>query len=494
MKRILSTNAAVALTLSILLLSCSDNPAVRLRYEAEKMYFDAEKELKEAQTFSRQLSASQIGQLHPAYSECIEFCYNALDSIDAIHYPVEHNELQYLTYQSSMRLSRLFFSVRQLDSSIAISNRLLKEVSLKRPELLPTCLNLGQALQASGQWDSALTVYNYVINEFYPPMDNLGELILPAFTLPRHVYRIVSTIGDSAASAGEFSRAVAYYSKLADDHPGTKLFAAACVTLADLYDETRQWDLELKTLAIVADSSLPGFENVLLRMADVYGGRLDKFDTALAIYTNLLDGLQPDDTATAPTILFKICLVKMDQEKYEESRAIISRLKKDYPMFFASTPMPQYTLARSLEMEGNWERAESEYSLLIEKYRGSDEAMMALLYMIDYLREIGRTTESNRWFQEAEKHYTEVAFRRAGTLAEAKAMFYRAELRRRNEEYQRSADILLELFNKFPESEPGRQALLAAANLYRDELKDRATGDSLINVWKRYLPNAGSGL
>ena len=494
MKRKLSTNTAVALILSIFLLSCSDNPAVRLRYEAEKMYFDAEKKLKEAQAFSRQLSASQVDQLYPVYSECIEFCYNALDSIDATIYPVEHNELQYLTFQSSMRLSQLFFSVRQLDSSITISNRLLKEVPLKKPQLLPTCLNLGQTLQASGQWDSALTVYNFVIEEFYPPIDNLGELILPAFTLPKHVYRIVSTIGDSVASVNEFNRAVAYYRKLADDHPGTKLFAAAHLTLADLYDETRQWNLELEALAAVADSSLPGFENVLLRIADVYGGRLNKFDTALAIYDNLLDGLEAGDTTTAPTIVFKICLIKMDQGKYEESRGIINRLKKDYPKFFASTPMPQYTLARSLEMEGKWQRAESEYSLLIEKYRGSDEAMMALLYMIDYLRERGRTTESMRWFQQAEKHYTEVAFRGTGTLAEAKAMFYRAELRRRNKEYQRSADILMELFNKFPQSEPGRKALLAAANLYRDELKNKATADSLMNVWKQYLPNAGSGL
>jgi tetratricopeptide (TPR) repeat protein len=359
---------------------------------------------------------------------------------------------------------------------------------LTHNQLLPTCLSLGQALQASGRWDSAMVVYNYTIAEFYPPVDNMGELVLPAFHLPAHLYRVFDALGDTKGAAREFARAEEYYRRVIGQFPDTKLSRAAHLTLADLYDETRQWKNELAELSTLVDTTMPGYQNILLRVADVHGGGLREFDTALSIYNHLLERLGTDDTAgMGPEILFKISLVRMEQKKFDEARSVIGRLKRDYPKYYDTVPMPQYTLARSFELDDKWERAESEYGLLTKKYLDSDEAMMALLYMIDYLRNKGRTAESQAWYDKAEKYYDDAALRGRGTLLEARAMFYKAELRRRKADYAAAAEILLTLFGKFPDTEPGQKAIMAAATLFRDNLGDSRKADSLLNLRKQYL-------
>lgn len=459
------------------------------------MLFDAEKYATQLQGPSNRLDQRQMALVYPAFHDCIEYCYKALDSIETETYPVEHKELKYLAYKSSLKLSQLFYSTKQYDSSIAVLNRLLGNLSLSENQLLPTYLNLGQALQASGYWDSALVVYNITINEFYPPVDNLGELVLPAFHLPKHLYRVFRALGDSSGAAREFARAEQYYRRVITEFPDTKLSAAAHLALADLYNETRQWERELIELSSLVDSTASAYPALLLRMADAYGGGLREFDTALTIYNFLLDRIGPGDTSgMAPEILSRISLLRMEQKNYDGARLTLGRLKTDYPKYYDTVPMPQYTLARSLELEGKWERAESEYGLLIEKYRGSDESLMALLYMVDYLRDRGRTGESQIWFDKASSYYEDMARRGQGTLLEAKAMFYRAELLRRKADYAAAAEILLALFDKFPDTDPGQKAIVAAAGLFREKLGDSRKADSLINVGRLYIPNlVGTG-
>lgn len=480
--------------LTPLLTSCSENPALSLRYQAEKKYFQAEKAHQELRDHSRPLSATELGGLMVLYKDAADFTFAAMDSVDATVYPAEFSELKYLAYKASWQLAQIQLTARQFDSSVQTLNRLITDIQPDESQLLQTCLRLGQTLQIAGRWDSARAVYNFTIEEFYPPLDNLGELITPALNLPGHLYLVVLASGDSVAAAREFKRAESYYRKLIQDHPGTKLAAAGHRALAELYDKTRQWQKEVNELAAVVDPASPNYRDISLRMADLLGGRLRKFDTALTIYDNLSGSLSPEDSSLKPMLRFKTALVKMDQKRFGETRDIINSLKEEYPRYFDSTPMLQYTLARSLELEGKWERAETEYSLLIEKFGGTDEAMMTHLYMLDYLRAKGRTVEAQRWYESAEKHFDDAAYRGRGTAMEAKALFYKAELSRRNKDFNRAAEILVSVFAKFPTSEPGQKALEAAADLYRIQLDNPVKADSLLSQLRRHLSNIAGGL
>jgi tetratricopeptide (TPR) repeat protein len=168
--------------------ACSDNSAVGIRYEAEKKYYAAEQALKDVRSEGGQLQVNGFAEVYIFFRDANDFCYAGLETIDQTTHPVEFNELRYLTVRSSLKLAQLFYTARKFDSAQTTLNRLLKEVQLSQKQRLPIYLYMGKTLQASGNFDSALVVFDFVIQDYYPPIDNGGEIVMGAFTLPTQIY------------------------------------------------------------------------------------------------------------------------------------------------------------------------------------------------------------------------------------------------------------------------------------------------------------------
>jgi len=459
--------------------SCSDNPALRSRYEAEKRFDHAERTLKNVLALNSNLTPSTLAQVSGEYRNLLAFCVNSLKSTDSMRYPVEYNELTYLAYQTSNRLGQLYYSSGQADSCILLFNRMLNTLSLSGAQLANAYINLGQTLQSSNMWDSALVVYDNAIERFYPPIDKAGEIIFPVFNLPTHIYRVLSYLRDTAAARNRFNQAENYYRNLVTDYPGTKVAIASHSNLASMYDDSRQWRKEIAELNAIADPSKPSYLTILIRKADIYGGQLGKFDTAMALYNETLDRLKPEDSAMKPEVQFKIAILKMDQKEYAEARAQIEMIKKLFPDYYAATPAIQYTYARAYELDGKWNLAQNEYDLLIEKYRYSEEAMQTYLYLVKYFRDHGRTSEADKWHRDAEQYFSALESSGAGRQDEARALLYKADLYRLDKNWTKTAQTLQTVFNKFPRTSQGSSALAEASEIYRTQLNNPQKADSL---------------
>ncbi|HWR83782.1 MAG TPA: tetratricopeptide repeat protein [Candidatus Deferrimicrobium sp.] len=482
--------------LSISLNSCGNSEAIRLRYEAEKALHQAEKQLEDTGIKPELVDPQMRKAIAASFAHVVQLCYRSLNSVDSLRSPVEYRELQILAFRSSTRLSQLNYAAKRFDTCVAILNEFLTHVKPGGSAALATYVNLGQALQASRHWDSALVVYNYAVQNFYPPADDSGEVMLSLFSLPAHIYRVTEISGDSLAARQKFADAERYYSGLISGYPNTRLAVASRAMLSRLYDQTGQWEKALAQMQLVAESppadqkSAPGRSGssanlaVRLRIADVYAARMKDFAQAIRLYNEILDSLGPDDSLSRALVMFKISLVDMEQGRYAEARQKLIDLKENYPRFYVGTPMAQYAMARSFELEGNWNRAEIEYTFLIQHYRGSDEAMSTYLYVANLLDKQGRAPEAARWYREAEQYFDEAAAQGAGTIGEAKALAFKADLYYQKKEWPKAAEILLTLFEKCPQSDPGRRALLKASAIYRNILKEPARADSLIEVLK----------
>ncbi|MCK4372180.1 MAG: hypothetical protein KAW61_03490, partial [candidate division Zixibacteria bacterium] len=107
------TIAAVAmLVIALSLISCSDNRAVRLRYEVERLYYQADRQMKDAASAPEQSRTAIRKSAADAYGETLEFSLSVLDSISSTEHPVEHREIRYLAFQSANRLASLYFRAR----------------------------------------------------------------------------------------------------------------------------------------------------------------------------------------------------------------------------------------------------------------------------------------------------------------------------------------------------------------------------------------------
>lgn len=471
--------------LSILLVinSCSDNPAIRMRYQLEKEYHQAEKMLEEARSFQQVLKPEQLDQLIPVYNNLVDHCFMALDTIDREQTPVEANEINYLTYQSASRLSQLYFAAKTFDKSIELFNRLLEKGNLSLENEMMTRINLAQTYQTAGNWDKALEIYNQSFEKYYPPLLKSGDIIFPVFNMPSNIFRQYLSQGDKQKAEIEFEKAEEYYLGFTRDFPNTKLDIASRANLARLYDESGQWKKAIEQLSHLEDTTMVSYSQVLLKKGEIYAEKLKDYNKAIETYNRIFDILPADDTLMAPIINYHIAMVKLSQGEYDEVRKILNETKKIYPLVYSSSPRFIFTYARSFELGNKWQRAETEYNLLIEKYRGSEEAMTALLFITDYYRKNNRAVEYEKNFNRALEYFLQVASVNRGNPYEASGLIFAADLFARDEQWDKSCSYLLDIYQKFSDSEIGHKALARAINIYRNKLSDPKKADSLSAIY-----------
>lgn len=479
--------ALLIVLFAVMINGCSDNNALKMRYEAEQKFHQAENVLKKASIRPELITDAELEQIQQLYVDVIDFTLSSLKNVDAKKYQAEYNELQHLAFQSTNRLANLLYSLRKYRQAKGYLVRLLDEVELPNMQLLATKLNLGKAYQASGNWDSALVTYNVILEQFYPPVDEQGEVLLSLFNLPSHIYKIENMSGNKERAETEYNRAITYYSGLVRAFAATKVGTASRASLARLYDHTGNWEKEIEQLSMMLDSTAATYTSIRMKIAEIYGTRLKQFDRSLGMFDEIftsLEGKMADDTLFIPVVHFKKAMVRMEMKDYSTARQILFDIKENFRAYFAGNPKAQYAIARSFELDNNWKRAEVEYNYLIENYRGSDEAMASFLYIAKYLKDAGRIDESQRWYDDAEKYYNQVAALGEGTLSEAMAKVYLADLYQSQDKWDKSAEMLLQIFDKYSQTEPGRKAILKASAIYRSKLKNDIKADSLIEVFK----------
>lgn len=475
------------LLLIFALCACSGNKPLQARYNAEKMFYEAENTLKDARALSTNLSVEQSTEITNLFTKLVSYCYTQIDQIDSSLNPVEFNEFNYITYQAVTRLSQLYFLNKNYNKCIEITNKLLTKIRIPAQQKAAVYINLGQALQSAGNWDSSYAVYNNALEKFSPPLTNTNEIIGSIFNLPLYVYRVVNYIKDKNAVSFEITKTENYYLNLVHDFKGNKLETASRSNLAKLYEETGQWKKELSQLQLLTNPTSKSYFTVLLKTADIFGGKLKKYDTALTIYNYILENTADTADDMRSILMFKKSLVQIDLGNFEQARTLLHKIKSTYPNIYNQSPLFQYNLARSFELQNNWNRAEQEYNLLLEKFKGSSESMMTLLYLVDHFKKQNNTQEKDRWFAKAESYFNELAKSGTGRLLEARAMLYLADLYNRNDYFEKSAQILTTIFEKYPETDPGKQALIKSIRLYQNKLHNPQKADSLLQQLKLTL-------
>lgn len=473
--------------IGLLILACATNEAIKSRYELEKKFYAIEKFLKDSQIKPELNNQETANRLHDLYRDFINHAYTSLDNIDSTLNPKEYDDITNMVFAATRQYSQILFSERTYDSCLYLIDRLINKTSLKNYQRMTAYVSMGQTLQVAGRWDSAIVIYNYAVKNFYPPVSADSGIAYDLFNLPLHVFNIYQQTGDSLNARKYFVDAERYYQTLIKDFPESEFYVAARSNLARLYYNDGRWRQAIEQLSNLVDSTGIINPSANMKIADIYAVELRKLDTALLIYDFIEKHLSPRDSLFKPVLLHKKSMVYLEKKQYTQTRTVLIELANQYPAYYEYYPTPQYIKARSFELEGNWSRAETEYKFLIENYPGTREAMSTHLYLARKLDELGRKGEASRWREKAENYFNEIASQNRGTLKEATALSYRAEMFRQDGNWLSTAVTMTEIFDKFPQTEIGQRAVLTAAEIYRQKLNNPVKADSLIAQFRQSL-------
>ena len=224
------------------------------------------------------------------------------------------------------------------------------------------------------------------------------------------------------------------------------------------------------------------------RIADIQASFKHDYKASIKSLDEIESSLSGRDSIFIPVTRFKKGLIHLEQGQTARARDIFTEIQGDYPGYYQANPRVQYMKARSFDMENNWDRAETEYKYLVERFGDSREGLATAIYLAQQLTQKGRESEAKDWYTEAEHQITLLASRGAGTTREALALTYKADLYRAQDRWSDAAQTLTTAYDKFPTEKIGRDCLLAAVEIYRGKLKQPQTADSLMIILKKNLP------
>jgi tetratricopeptide (TPR) repeat protein len=278
---------------------------------------------------------------------------------------------------------------------------------------------------------------------------------------------------------------------LIKEWPNSLLATASRSNLARLHVDLGEWDDAIQNLEMLKDSTGRVDMQAALLIADILASGKKDFNTAVARYNVLMNRIT--DSTQLALLMTRIGRAYFEGREYEKCREIMGELKRKYEKFYNTSPVPLNYIARSFAAEGEWELAENEFRWLISNYSGTEEAFNAHLLIADYYAGINEKRQVEAWYRRAEEFYDRMTRQHYGTVIEASALSYSAEIARREENWEKAADLLTQIFNRFPQTEIGRSALLKAVTIYRERLNKPELAEELMNQLKTELSPLSSG-
>jgi tetratricopeptide (TPR) repeat protein len=465
------------------MIGCGGDRSKSIRFEGERLLRDAEKIYGTA-SIKPNLADRQLWQnIKQAYLDVTSYCWKYIDSIPADN--AERGELETIAFMSVNRLSAIYMAERQYDSTIAVINTLLTFTHLKGNELLTSRLNLARAEQARGNMIQATNIYNSIIDTFYPPVDEKNAIITAVLNLPFELVRINRILGDTAAVTVNSKSAQNYYGRLIRDWPNSALETAARSNLARLLADQGNYDAAIDNLKMIKDSTGQTDFEVGLAIANLMANGKKDYNGAIALIDEFI--ARTKDSLRLPFLLTQKGITYFDNKQYAKAREIMTTIKDKYRRFYKYSPIPQNYYAMSFAKEGRWDLAEDELRWLTENYPATEPAFNSFLTLADHYQEIGNKDFAVNWFKKGDEFYDKMIRENKGTAIEASALSYKAEVARRQDLWENAIKALMDIANRFPDSDIGRQSLINTAAIYREKLGNPAKADSLINAVRREL-------
>jgi len=490
-KNSLLRNGCFILILVLLFGGCSSDRGKLIRFSAEKLLHKANR-LHDKAGIKPELGNEQLwSEVKQAYIAVTDYCWKHIDSLPESRYPVERNELEAAAFTAVNRLSGIYFSEKNYDSAVTYLNQLLTLTQLEGQQLLTTRVNLARIRQAKGDWDEAMAIYHSIIDTFYPPVDNQNKVLVQVLNIPMELVRSYLIISDTLGVLAESQSAKSYYNRLIKEWPNSVLATAARSNLARLHVDLGEWDSAIENLQFLKDSAGQVDLQAALLIGDILASGKKDYLRAVSQYNGIMARVA--DSTQRALLMTRIGRAYFEGKQYEKCREIMGEIKRYYERFYNTNPTPLNYIARSFAEEGNWEMAESEFRWLISNYSGTEDAFNAHLMIIDHYKKVNEKRQVEAWNRRAEEFYERMSRQHYGTSIEASALSYSAEIARREEKWEKAADLLTQLYKRFSQTETGRSALIKAATIYREKLNQPEVADELMNRLKAELSPLSAG-
>lgn len=448
----------------LILISCSsENMQTKEVFVSEKMFFEAEKIKQNILTNPDIASPEQYEKVEQAYRAIIDqFGSKITDS----------PQIQGVVRRSWLTLAQLSLLQKKIENAIQVYQEIIDKVNNDRELCAVAQFSLAEAFERTDRFDEAIDSYQRVIRD-YPPV--MSDTLLPNFRIlqtPIYIARLYRVKGRNDLAEQQYVQARQYYEGVTKKYPGTEIAMAAHNQIAMTYSDQGNWQQAIAVLNDIIRQypEQPNLIGIKFSLASIYDQQLRQSDRALDIYWEIIQQYPADPS------LGKVYLamgnVYFKQNRYTEARDCFSKVLQNYRNDGDAAINAQTAIAKSYENEGNWTKALNEYQWIVENYPKSMQALNIPLYIADYYIKTDQQDLARTAFENAVRHYQQIADQYPNTMLAAVALDYSVPGYANIEDWDGAARTLRKLADMDIPAQNKIKTYLTLENIYEEKLKD----------------------
>lgn len=481
------------LLLIVIAAGCSQDRAAEVRYDMEKLTFEARKISEKISIQPQLATAADSLALRTAYRNILDYYFAHRGDPGIAENDSLTNEINRLALQAEIQTARLYMAARKPDSAIDAYRRVGVDIPVTRPDAINAGLELALAYRATERYDSTIAIYDRLQEQFYPPVYDQDKISYDIAAIPIDRLKIVRAVKDKADVDRSIQRALDYYDRLEKDFSdNARLVRVAHVNATRVYTMTEQWDKAIAELQRVTDSTGAVDVSALFMMANIYSGPKNQPKKAVELYNSVID--RHPDSAMIGSAMLRLGSALCADKQYDAGRSVLADVKKKFEAHPNLAMPAQYYYAQSFDAQDRWERALSEFQWLMENYPYAEESFRAALYIPRHFAREGNDKLAGIWYDRAEQFFLDAARVRQGERTEAKAYTYLADLYRMEGKWDKAISTLEKIYAIAPKTKLGAQALYFAAAVAYQGLDDSVKAQGYLDQIKRDFGTTDSTL
>ncbi|MBD3347905.1 MAG: tetratricopeptide repeat protein [Candidatus Eisenbacteria bacterium] len=465
--------------LSLALSSCGPKGGLSDRYVAEKLAWRA-RTLRRAMAENPDMATDEMRQrLESTYREIVTLFPPPGEPEGGITDLAE--DVARISGMSRLRLAALLeergeaAEARRFYATVADSFTFARDMSIEAAS------RLAASLERAGEYEEAASVL-WSLVERWPPAEGPNE------PPDQRVIGAARRGAGDLVSAGKaepgdaLARARDYYEDLVSRWSGTDVAAAALAAMGETYEMQGRWTDAVDTYEkLDREYGGPGTEASLwIKLGDLYSSGLGDNDKAAEYYRSVV--AEYGDTPEGGAASISLARFDIGAGRYDEARSRLQSVATEFADEPALAATATQHMAASLELEGRPEDAIARYGELSASYPTSLYGLAAPLRVAEIYEEMDEDVAYSAALEGAAEKYERIIRDYAGSPAELAARNYLITVKKRQEEWPRVAELLLETASKSPEDPASVSMMFQAAGIYESQLSDEEAAREVLRA------------
>ena len=463
----------VTICSSVALDSCGRKTDTAIRFEMEKMMTEADRLSRELLIKGPSLSEDDLNTLVEAYNAITLKISPPQDSLEVADASDAKKEVWALASLANTRIGVLYLDHKMYDKALShfetvINNHATSELQKNAVinYMARTKEKAKRFLEAAASYDSLANGYRRIAVPERPNLDALGAPIKAA--------EMWLMAGDRREFDERMESARTYYRDLIQEYPDSPLESAAIGKLAASYIKQGRFTEAVEVLESTRDENTGLISpTILMRIADIYMNNLKDFRKAEQTYREFISSYPGDKQLGSAYLGLGLSL--FERGKFAESRRAVGNIERLPQADQRIVLEANYLIALCYDNEGKWELSKGQLDYIQGSFPGTDKAFEAALYIANRYRSKGQTELARKAYDDAEDYISRYADQTGGNVVSvSRAMGYLVRCYIEQEDYDRAAQTLMQLYQSFPQLPEGRFAPLKLADLYENAIFDTA--------------------